>query len=138
MPVPCPYCEQPCQLVTGDKIYPGRDDLSGKKFWRCYPCRAYVGCHPGTERPLGTPARANLRAARNRAHASFDPLWKSLKKKNARKRAYKWLAEQMGIENVGRDCHIGLFDQAQCAQVVEICEQTKAEIREKRRAKSNA
>jgi hypothetical protein len=38
----------------------------------------------------------------------------------SRRGAYRWLAEQMGI--TGDDCHIGMFDVAQCRRVVEICE----------------
>ena len=75
MPIKCPYCEKVPELVTGDKVYPHRKDLYSKWFWRCEPCNAYVGCHPGTKNPLGTLANQELRAWRLQAHHAFDPIW---------------------------------------------------------------
>ena len=51
-----------------------------------------------------------------RAHAAFDPIWKSGTKK--RGSAYAWLADQLGIP--ARECHIGEFDVETCARVVQI------------------
>ena len=87
---------------------------------------AYVGCHRGTTTPLGTPAVKVVRLARSRAHKAFDPLWKAKQerapkgqKRAARALGYQWLADQLGL--AGDECHIGLFDEAQCKRVVEIC-----------------
>lgn len=96
---------------------PHRSDLDDKYFYLCSPCDAYVGCHPGSTRPLGRLANAELRAAKVAAHAAFDPLWSG--GQISRNAAYKWLAEQLGIER--RYCHIGSFDVKQCERVVEIC-----------------
>ncbi len=38
----------------------------------------------------------------------------------SRGKAYKWLAEQMGVPQ--DECHIGYFTIEQCQRVVEICE----------------
>ena len=123
----CSYCSLPAQLVNGNVLYPHRDDLGHKLFWQCAPCDAYVGCHPpagpdglggqgdGTV-PLGRLANAELRRAKNAAHAAFDPLWRSGRLK--RHQAYGWLAKQMGL-NKSR-CHIGEFDLVQCKQVLEV------------------
>lgn len=121
LPIPpmCPYCQKFSEQVTGAKIYPHRPDLYGKTFYLCEPCDAYVGCHPGTTNPLGRLANAELRKAKNRAHAAFDPIWKSGQKK--RGSAYAWLAEQLGID--GKDCHIGMMDVEMCKAVVLACEQ---------------
>jgi hypothetical protein len=122
----CPYCDQPAWLVPGIVIYPRRPDLAHKQFWRCKPCDAWVGCHPGTERPLGRLANAELRAAKQAAHAAFDPMWKAKMRRDgcskgrARGAGYKWLAEQLGIEK--KRCHIGMFDVDHCRRVVQICE----------------
>jgi hypothetical protein len=113
----CPYCNQTAVLVTGDVVYPHRPDLYEKRLYSCASCDAYVGCHPGTTRPLGRLANAELRAAKMKAHAYFDPLWKSGAMK--RPAAYAWLAAQLGIER--NDCHIGEFDIETCRRVVEIC-----------------
>jgi hypothetical protein len=84
--------------------------LAEKRFWLCHPCDAYVGCHPGTTRPLGTPANADLRVLRSRVHAALDPLWKGGRVR--RSEAYERLAVAMGIP--GEECHVGMFDEARC------------------------
>lgn len=118
--VNCDYCGKPAELVKSEHIYPHRPDLAFKSFWQCKPCRAYVGCHKHSDAvPLGRLANAELRKAKNRAHAAFDPLWKSGKMK--RQSAYKWLSEQLNID--GKDCHIGMFDVDMCNRVVEVVKQ---------------
>lgn len=121
----CSYCGDPARLVFGTEIYPHRADLWMKLFWHCAPCGAWVGCHQGTDTPLGRLANAELRGAKQRAHAAFDPLWqrKQLRdgcsKNAARGAGYAWLAKQLGVEP--KDCHIGMFDVQQCLRVVEVC-----------------
>jgi len=92
-----------------------------KQFWNCDPCKAYVGCHPGTTNPLGRLANSELRKAKQKAHAAFDPIWKSGKLK--RKAAYKWLADKIGIAE--QNCHIGMMDVYQCLAVVELLRENK-------------
>lgn len=124
-PVTCGECSKPAGLVTGSVIYPRRPDLAGKTYWLCCACGAYVGCHPGTQQPLGTPCGPATRAARSAAHAAFDPLWKAkasgdgVPKNEARGAGYRWLAAQLGID--GADCHIGHMDAASARRVVDIC-----------------
>lgn len=120
----CDYCNNEAHPVTGDTIYPHRPDLRGLRFWHCEPCSAYVGCHRGTARPLGRLANAELRQAKQEAHAAFDPLWKFHTFSNGyqtmtRTMAYKWLAEQLKIEVA--NCHIGIMDVEMCRRVVEVC-----------------
>lgn len=121
MAVNCPYCNNEACLVGGDVIYPHRPDLRYRRFWLCAPCDAYVGCHEGTERPLGRLANSELRQAKIAAHAAFDPLWRPLNghRRMTRKAAYGWLARELRIER--ENCHIGMFDVATCRRVVEIC-----------------
>lgn len=76
-----------------------------------------MGCHPGTNKPLGRLADAQLRAAKKGAHRVFDKLWKNGPWK--RKEAYAWLADQLGVKR--KDCHIGEFDVDMCMKVIEIC-----------------
>ena len=116
MTMTCPYCSEPAALVTGEAIYPHRPDLYTKKFWRCAPCDAHVGCHPGSEKALGRLADAELRRAKMQAHAVFDPLWKS--GKYSRSGAYQMLAHKLGLKKA--DCHIGMFDVDQCKRVIEV------------------
>ena len=112
MIVTCDYCGNPAELVGGLVIYPHRPDLSNLRFWRCEPCRAYVGTHKNsrTHAPLGRLATAELRTLKMSVHARFDPLWKS--GQLSRSAAYAKLAAGIGIEQ--RKCHIGMFDEARC------------------------
>ena len=132
--VTCNYCNRPAELVTGKAIYPHRPDLFEKMFWRCAPCKAYVGCHkPGVNqgdgsRPLGRLANAELRAAKSAAHAAFDPIWKEgIKKRGS---AYAWLSDLLGIDP--KTCHIGEFDVDMCRRVVELVGAHIRELRIKR------
>ena len=116
----CPYCDNDAELVGDDVVYPHRPDLAHKKFWQCKPCGARVGCHKDTDEPLGRLANAELRQAKMKAHEAFDPLWKrELGGTMKRGKAYEWLAGQMNLTK--DECHIGMFDVAQCQQVISIC-----------------
>lgn len=121
----CPHCGEPAALTYGGQIYritPALEHLRKKKFWHCAACDAYCGCHPPTamtggrdDVPLGTLANKALREARKRAHAAFDPLWKD--EGLSRTTLYKMLAEHMRLPP--EQCHIAMFDAAQCRAVVE-------------------
>lgn len=133
----CPYCRSPAEIVGGDIIYPHRPDLAGAKFHHCAPCSAFVGCHKagawtfdlqgrkvvsdGTL-PLGRLANAELRKAKQLAHAAFDPLWKG--GQTDRRAAYAWLAKELGLPLAA--CHIGEFDVKQCRAVVAACHRKQA------------
>ena len=131
----CPYCSKPAVLVDSVVVY----RRSYGMIWHCAPCRAWVGVHKGTIKPLGRLANEELRQWKIKAHAAFDPLWQakfrhraaggagktgtpggaSYKPAFARGSGYSWLATQMQIDK--KDCHIGMFDVEQCKQVVQIC-----------------
>jgi hypothetical protein len=113
----CDYCALPAELVSGHSVYPHRPDLAGKQFWRCLPCAAHVGCHPGTATPLGGLANQELRRARMEAHAAFDPLWRGIP--GERSKQYEWLASGLGID--ASACHIGMMNERQCYRVVALC-----------------
>lgn len=117
----CIECGGVGKLVTGDVIYPHRPDLYHKSFYRC-ACGAYCGCHPNSVVPLGFPCGPATRRARNAAHSSFDPLWKS--GKMSRASAYKWLSDSLRI--APGDCHIGMMTAEQAWRVVELCRARKA------------
>lgn len=98
-----------------------RDGRWGK--WYSCPrwpeCDGAVGCHKGTDKPLGAPADGDTRKARIRAHDAFDALWKPLGRKY-RSVAYAWLADELGMD--ADDAHMAEMDAATCARVVEVCE----------------
>lgn len=113
----CPYCGKRAEFVDSKVIY----GTSYGMIYLCRPCNAYVGCHdfaPG-DVPKGRLANAELRRWKIAAHDAFDPLWKSGPFKHRRNAAYAWLAEQMGLPK--EETHIGMFDVAQCKQVIQIC-----------------
>lgn len=130
VPCGCGECGKPARMVGGDVIYPHRHDLAGKRFYRC-ECGAYVGTHPDTCEPLGTPASTTTRKCRSDAHAHFDALYKEAGRRkpeggSPRKRGYRWLAERM--EMTEDECHIGMMNAAQARRVVEICRPQMAKL----------
>jgi len=116
----CPYCNAQTEFIDSSFVY-------GKSYgniYICKPCDAYVGVHKGTNTALGRLANASLRNAKKKAHEAFDPLWqrkmqKGFSKKIARSLAYKWLSETLKI--VEEECHIGMFNEQQCEQVIALC-----------------
>ncbi len=111
--VQCPYCGQPANLVDSVTIY-GR---SYGMIWDCRPCDAYVGTHKNSKdhAPLGRLADKELREWKKRAHAAFDPIWKS--GQMSRPNAYNRLQEIMGL--TADDAHIGMFDVAECKKLID-------------------
>lgn len=125
----CKECERESELVTADEIYPHRHDLWDKLFYVCGGCGSRVGCHDGTEKPLGRLSNSEQRKWKRMAHAAFDPLWKrklareKCSKSKARNAGYKWLAEQMQIPV--KRCHIAMMSIDECKHVINICEPYK-------------
>lgn len=120
----CRYCGNKASLLRiGQDGYPYSRDYG--PMWVCTPCQAWVGCHPGTEKPLGGLATRELRDWKIKAHAAFDPLWQAKMRRDhcpkgkARRAGYAWLAGQLGIH--AARCHIGYMDVEECKRVVEIC-----------------
>lgn len=125
----CPHCGQPARLGDSAEIY----GTSYGPAWICarYPrCDSYVGCHPGTTRPLGTLADYRTRKSRRAAHEVFDRIWltrwhrkrqadPAYTKAMARGGRYKALAEALGIPV--QECHIAMFDDETCLRAIRVC-----------------
>lgn len=109
----CDYCGEPADYVDSAVVYGGS---SYGMIYYCKPCDAYVGVHKGSDKPKGRLANANLRFWKKNAHAAFDALWKD--GRMSRSQAYSWLSSKMGLPP--QLTHIGMFDVAQCKQVVDI------------------
>lgn len=138
----CSECGRRARQTTGAEIYPHRKDLHAKPIWAC-ACGAYVGCHPGTTAPLGTPAGPKTREARSYVHRRLDPIWQNAwtlpcyageraphvkdrkhpPEKAARlKQAYITRTARVRVyEYLGaklgltrEQCHVGMFDVATC------------------------
>lgn len=87
------------ELVTGDIIYPRRDDLRNHYFWRCPTCKSYIGSHKYSldHKPLGKVIPdVELRVLRQRIHEMIDPFWKW--KKVSRRRVYEVCSDILGRE----------------------------------------
>lgn len=111
---PCPYCGRSTSIRDSSVIYGHSYGLA--LICDGYPeCDAYVGTHKKDGRPLGTLANAELRKARNAAHAVLDPLWRDGHMR--RNEAYAWLAKVLDIDRTA--AHIAMFSEEQCRQVVE-------------------
>ena len=119
----CPYCQNPAKLVDSATIYRGRDY---GKLWRCDPCDAHVGVHRNSPdyAPLGRLANKELRQWKMRAHAAFDPLWKtgrhgSPSRGMRRAEAYRWMREALGMTQ--EEAHVGKFDVPECKRLIQAC-----------------
>ena len=119
----------------------GRMWIKGSRFGLFYGCENFPGCK-GTHsahadgRPMGVPGDGPTKIARHKAHRDFDRLWLGADRlyttvhgrnrarakktiiRTARRRAYEWLAIQLGLGF--DDCHIGNFDLETCQRVVEV------------------
>lgn len=116
-PTHCDSCGSSNISLERNRVLYGRDYGDWPLCWFCFDCKALVGCHKGTDVPMGRMADGPTRKARQKAHAHFDPLWK--KGRLSRQGTYNWLAEQLGIHI--DECHISWFDYDTCMRVVEIC-----------------
>lgn len=115
----CPYCKQKTEYIDSIEVY-------GVSYGMIYICRkddAYVGVHKDSpKKALGRLANKELRDWKVKAHAAFDPLWKS--NYMNRHEAYAWLAKQL---NIPREyCHIGMMGVESCKALVTICKKELA------------
>jgi uncharacterized protein YbaR (Trm112 family) len=110
----CPYCKQPTVFVDSEEVY----QKSYGMIYLCRPCKAWVGIHKDSERAaLGRIANAELREWKKKAHAAFDPIWKS--NLMNRHNAYEWLSQQLKLPR--HYTHIGFFGVDTCKRVVALC-----------------
>lgn len=118
--VTCAECGSPMVLRWTEKYQ--------RWFYGCsqFPaCKACHGAHPNGE-PLGTPADADGKVWRRKAHAVIDPIWQSLPERwrsKGRGRVYKWLRDQWpGRKSV----HIAGLTAAECQELVGLVERAQA------------
>lgn len=120
IPTICRYCGGVVRLVPARVIYgkaTKRLGLEKENIYLCQNCNARVGCHRGTNRPLGNLANEVLRLKRMETHQVFDAFWKS--KCMKRTQAYQWLAGQMRLPK--SRTHLGGFEMDDCQKVISIC-----------------
>lgn len=114
--------------------------VNGSLFYGCTGYPECVVTHGAKKdgMPVGIPGDARTRAARQRAHESFDRLWLNAPELYAlpedpaekvaairkirgvsRSRAYRWLAAR--LEMAEEECHIGRMDAFTCELVAKVC-----------------
>lgn len=125
----CRYCGGVIRLVPAQNIYgkaANRLGLQNEKVYQCQNCNARVGCHKGTDRPLGNLANEVLRMKRMETHHVFDSFWKM--RGMSRTQGYKWMARKMKLSE--ELAHIGGFEMDQCQKLIELCskEMNKEEV----------
>ena len=115
--VRCGDCAAPMVLRQTDKFqYPNG---APRLFYGCsrYPeCRSIHGAHPDGW-PLGVPADARTRQARQHTHAVIA-LYAATHNLSMPE-MYEFLAA--GLDMTDDECHIGRFDIAQCRAAILLC-----------------
>ncbi|MCG1029288.1 hypothetical protein J5S49_13405 [Virgibacillus halodenitrificans] len=113
----CPYCGNLAEFISSKNFY-GTD--YGTNLYVCRQCDARVGTHGKGKTPLGTMANNQLRTLRKLCHKHFDPKWKYKGKarQQARRQAYAWLQDVMGLSP--QEAHIGKFNEDQCRKLLKI------------------
>jgi hypothetical protein len=106
----CPYCGAESVYVSSAEVYGGRNY---GPIYLCRPCKAWVGVHRGTDKPLGRLANSTLRSLKRQAHDAFDPLWRD--GWMSRNDAYTWLSKELKVKKA----HIGECDEKQCRRVIQ-------------------
>ncbi|WP_404317482.1 zinc-finger-containing protein [Klebsiella oxytoca] len=115
--VVCPYCNNSALLAKGSQIhfksYYFKDN---KYYWICQACEAWVGCHKNSGRPMGIPAKSDLRKMRKKVHLKYE--YYLNKEKMSRNEAYLWFCRKLNCNIC--ECHIGYFDEAMCIRALGI------------------
>lgn len=119
----CQYCGDVPMRMTGQELFPLRQDLVLRHYLGCRNCDAWVGCHDRTWKPMGELANDSLRRARKLAHEAFEDMWrkaaarKGWSEQIARSAAYSWVSKAMQCGT-----HVAGFDLDRCEMVLEACE----------------
>ena len=108
---PCPECG--AKLILKKSKH---GSFYGCEKYRETKCTGTVSCHPGTEVPLGFPAKKHTKQLRMRAHQALDSLWED--GKMTRGEAYAWMKREMRLPF--NKAHIGMFDDAECERLVRL------------------
>ena len=118
----CDYCGAHATLVEyGEAAYPYRKDHG--KLWLCTTCQAWIGVHSRSTRniPLGRLADGALRDAKSRLHDTLEPLVAGKVRRDgvnpfeARTKAVRWIAGELGFEPVPGSIHNLSLDQCEHA-----------------------
>jgi len=107
--LPCPECGAPLIRKEGQ-----HGIFYGCSRFRWTGCTGSHSAHQGSGKPMGVPAKQEVKTARMRAHRAFDELWTT--GRMSRKQAYTWLQKVMQMTK--REAHVARMDLAQCERVI--------------------
>ena len=112
MKIYCCGCgkEVEAELVTGEKIYPTREDLKNREFYQC-ECGLYIGCNPKTKKPSGSIPTEELRKARGHIYKVLTPLLKN--NTGGKYDVYNKINEKLGSK-----CYISYINDVEKAREV--------------------
>lgn len=114
-PVRCDECGSPRVALQNTRFMNFKRVQRWSLIWFCSDCAAFVGCHEGTDIPLGYMANLTTREARYRAHQVFDKLWRN-GGAMLRADAYDWMAMTLNIPH--EKAHIGMLNAEQCETLI--------------------
>lgn len=139
LPVPeqCDVCCSINIVYTNNDVVYGKTYGEWPKCYYCNDCRSMVGCHPGTNLPLGRMADRATRSLRRRAHDEFDRIWKD--GLLPRTKAYQWLARELQIHE--SECHLSQLSKDQLKDVMTLSSNfyvNNWRVMERRKEKKNA
>ncbi|HBM3184895.1 TPA: hypothetical protein LVM22_001160 [Klebsiella oxytoca] len=113
----CPYCNISALLAKGSEIcFKSYCFIDNKYYWICHACEAWVGCHKNSGRPMGIPAKSELRKMRKKVHLRFECYLN--KEKISLNEGYFWLSSKLNCNIC--ECHVGYFDEAMCIRALGI------------------
>lgn len=101
----------------------------------CETCIAFVGCHVGTDEPLGTMAKPNVRKLRKQLHKIADPFW--MEGLITRDHMYVLLSAHLEMDGA----HVGILDEEQLLSAITFFteyEETHKKYLIRRKVKRNA
>lgn len=118
-PICCDECGGPRVHLQKRSLMRMRVTKKWDLIWHCLDCLALVGCHEGTDIPLGRMANVQTRDARFQAHKAFDRLWRG--GGLSRRDAYAWMAQTLMIPP--EQAHIGMLSERQCEALMDAVKQ---------------
>ena len=115
-----------CSCGTECVFLPGSDpgNQRGEDIWLCPSCGASVGCHSGTNIPLGIPASGETSVLRVRIHEEIDRLVQSGLSRGG---IYRELSRKMALPP--EKTHAGMFGLRQCEEALGILKSMKGGYR---------
>ena len=115
-PVRCDECGSPNVELQSRKLMGMHVKGPWDLIWHCADCLAFVGCHEGTDIPMGLMADRDTREARYRAHRTLDPMWKGRNPVVTRQDIYTWMSAFLAIPP--ERAHISMLNLEQCERLI--------------------